>query len=826
MAPHSPRFKPCAMRRIPMLYCDRLMASSYVWSPFFFIFDDSAMSLSIRILLFLSILPLAPLLAQTAVVKGKVMDGKTGDPLPFASIQVNRQNTTAADSNGFYRFQTEPGKVVVSVKQLGYAPFEQTIRVGFEEQITVNLELTPQQNELDRVVVSGSRQEIKITREVMSVTSVQPYLIANTNANTLSDVLNKVPGVSIIDGQAMIRGGTGWSYNVGSRVMVLLDDMPLMGPDLGDVQWDLLPIEAAENVEVIKGPSSVLYGSSASAGTVNVRTGWPTNKPQTRITFFQGVVDNPRNKNSIWWERTTQPFNTGSFVEHRQKFGQFDVVASANLNANRSHIQDNDEFRARTYFKTRYRFKEVKGLSAGLNGTYMAKKAGRFFIWKDADTGALIPFDGSIGYDKYFIYSIDPHITYLQPSYSLSLKYRFYNITRDGLFGAQKLQRTNDAVAKMHAVDMNFQKKFMHYFTSTSGIYVTGFNAIGNVYPGKQTGSSGAAYTQLEFLRKRWHITTGLRYEMNAVGAVEETQRPLFRAGINYQAREKTFIRASYGEGFRFPTAVERYIEDEIGGISLYPNPDLQSERGWYTELGVKQGFTISGFNATVDACLFWMEYENLIQLRFDQYERASYYIDTVNFQVVIVGQDKIGFKAINLPKSRTAGFEVSLEGGGNIGQVGIRTLCGYTYSYPVDLSADSTLKQVGNYVNAMFDYYKFIDAQSPAFNSLVAYRTRHLVKSDVELSYKKVSVGYSLNYTSIYEKIDDALYHAVPGLKNFQDDAGTGYWVHNARLGFRLTHQFTLAFLVSNLTNLTYASRPARMDAMRTFSLQMRITL
>ncbi len=784
------------------------------------------MTYSIRILLLIIVFPVSQVLAQQSVIKGKVIDGKTGDGLPFASIRMNNRNVTTADSVGNYQIQTEPGKIVLSVKQLGYAPFEQTVRIGFEERITVNLELTPQQNELDRVVVSGSRQEVKITREVMSVTSIQPYLIANTNANTLSDVLNKVPGVSIIEGQAMIRGGTGWSYNVGSRVMVLLDDMPLMGPDMGDVQWDLLPIEAAENVEVIKGPSSVLYGSSASAGTVNVRTGWPTNKPETKITFYQGVMDNPRNKNSIWWERTTQPFNTGSFFVHKQKFGQFDLVASANANANRSHIQDNDEFRGRTYFKTRYRFKQVKGLSAGVNGTFMAKKGGRFFIWKDADTGALVPFDGSIGYDKYFIYSIDPHITYLQPTYSIGLKYRFYSITRNGTFGAQNLARTNDAVANLHAVDASFQKKFQRYFTSTSGVYVTSFNAIGNVYPGRQTGYSGAAYTQLEFLRKRWNITTGLRYEVNAVGAIQQTQRPLFRLGVNYQAATKTFLRASYGEGFRFPTVIERYVEDNAAGIHVFPNPGLLTERGWYSELGVKQGFSISGFNAALDACLFWMEYENLIQLRFDQYEHASYVIDTVNFQVIVVGQDKIGFKAVNLPKSRTAGFELSLQGGGHIGPVGIQTLCGYTYSYPVDLMADSTLKQAGNYVNSMFSYYKFIDANSPAFNSLVSYRTRHLVKSDIEFTYKKVSFGYSLNYTSLYEKIDNSLYYAIPGLKSFQENAGTGFWLHNARVGFRLTPHFTLAFLVNNLTNLTYASRPARMDAMRTFNIQMRIAL
>ncbi|MES2559052.1 MAG: TonB-dependent receptor, partial [Bacteroidota bacterium] len=311
--------------------------------------------------------------AQSSIIKGKVMNGKTGDPLPYSSISVNGKNATTADSAGNYQFSAEPGKLVVQVAQIGYEPFEQIVRIGFEERITVNLALTPKENELERVIVSGSRQEKQIVREVMSVTSIKPYLITNTNSATLSDVLNKVPGVSVVDGQALIRGSSGWSYNVGSRVMVLLDDMPLMGPDAGDVQWDLIPIEAAENIEVIKGPSSVLYGSSATSGTVNVRTGWPTNKPETRITFFQGVQENPRNKNSIWWERTTQPFNTGTFMVHKQKFGQFDVVASANGSATRSHIQSNDEFRVRSYLKTRYRFKNIQGLSAGINFNAMIK---------------------------------------------------------------------------------------------------------------------------------------------------------------------------------------------------------------------------------------------------------------------------------------------------------------------------------------------------------------------------------------------------------------------------------------------------------------------
>jgi outer membrane receptor protein involved in Fe transport len=761
--------------------------------------------------------------SQTATIKGTIMNGKTGESLPFASIKIDKANAATADSLGHYSLLVQPGKVVLSVTQVGYAPYERIVRIGFEENLTVNLELEPKQNELDRVVVSGSRQEKQIAREVMSVTSIKPALIINTNSNTLSDVLNKVPGVSVVDGQAVIRGSTGWSYNVGSRVMVLLDDMPLMGPDVGDVQWDLLPIEAAENIEVIKGPSSVLYGSSATSGTVNVRTGWPTNKPETKVTFFQGVQDNPRNKNSIWWERTTQPFNTGTFFVHRQKFGQFDLVASGNANANRSQIQYNDEFRLRSYVKTRYRFKDIKGLSAGLNASYMFKKAGRYFLWQNADSGALVPFDGSIGFDKYNIYSIDPHITYLQNTYTLSLKFRHYAIIRDGTFGAKDLKRTNDAVAHINSVDLNFQKRFAKYFTSTSGIYASSFNAVGNVYPGDRTGYSGAAYTQIEFDRKRWNLTSGLRYEINALGPISQTQRPLLRFGANYQAASKTFLRVSYGEGFRFPTVVERYVEDNAAGISVYPNPDLKTERGWYTELGIKQGFNIGGFSANADACVFWMEYRNLIELRFGQYERATYYIDSLGIH--FVGEDKIGFKAQNRLYTRAAGYEVSLEGEGNIGPVGIRTLCGYTYTYPVDLYADSSLQDPGNYMKALVNNAKFIDsAQVDAMGSLIPYRNRHLIKIDIEFTYKKVSLGYNAQYFSIYEKIDDALYRAIPGLRSFQLAAGHGDWVHNIRVSMKLTPHFTLAFLVNNVANHTYATRPARLDAMRSFNLQMRI--
>jgi iron complex outermembrane receptor protein len=307
------------------------------------------------------------------------------------------------------------------------------------------------------------------------------------------------------------------------------------------------------------------------------------------------------------------------------------------------------------------------------------------------------------------------------------------------------------------------------------------------------------------------------------MGELSQTQRPLIRFGANYEATRKTFVRISYGEGFRFPTVVERYVSDKASGITIFPNPTIETERGWYTELGVKQGFNIGGFSATLDACVFWMEYQNLIELRFNQYERATYYFDQDGIHVV--GEDKLGFKAINRPLSRTAGYEFSLEGEGNIGPINVRTLCGYTFTYPVDLYADSSLQKTSNYLKAFADNQKVISrTDSVAFNSLLPYRNRHLVKVDVELAYKKLSIGYNAQYFSVFEKIDDALYIVIPGLKEFQSQVGTGDWVHNIRVSMKLTPNFTLAALVNNLANHAYATRPTRLEPMRTFTVQMRI--
>lgn len=751
--------------------------------------------------------------AQVLHLSGVVMDEQTLKPLANVSVTIDKRKAAITDSNGVITLSTETGRHKLIFTRVGYKSQELQV----EEQISGKREfqilLAPFVNQLNQLVIAGSRGWKQVAREVTSVNLIQPYLIANTNSADLSEVLNKVPGVSVIDGQAVIRGGVGFSYNTGSRVAVLLEDMPLLGADLADARWSFLPIEGAEQIEVIKGSASVLYGSSALNGTVNVRTGWASDKPQTKFQFYQGILSNPERKETIWWSRTAHPMNAGMFYSHRQRWGKFDLVMSGNLNAVHSHLYLADQYRARTYIKTRYRF--TKNFSAGLNMNIMFEQAGRFFLWNDSDSGALKPLSNYIVDDFFRIVSFDPHAEYVHGKSTHSFKGRFYQVKR---FVDQKLfPADNDAIANIYAFDYNYKRNLFKGLDLVAGSYLTSLWAVGNVYKGEFAGYSAAAFAQADYRYKRWSLALGGRYEINALATVQAPTGLLKRAGVNFQAAEKTFIRWNYSEGFRFPTIGEKFVEDKASDMRVFPNPNLVSEKGWTAELGVQQGFRIGNFQGNIDFAVFNQEFDSMIEFRFDQWYSSVDYPNLTFFQ-------RIGFRAMNIGHTRTSGAEISINGEGRIGGVLIRTIGGASLALPVNLSTNPELVPWGAYYKAFKETTARIDSGSTYYNALLPYRNRKTAKWDIEATMGKFSIGYSFNYIERFERIDPFLVLFGPGLKSYYQNTNDGDLIHNIRASVQVTEHSRLAFLVNNLTNVEYATRIGKIDPMRSFNLQLKV--
>ena len=95
----------------------------------------------------------------------------------------------------------------------------------------LNVEMHDAAMELGTVVVSAGKFEQKIEETTVSMEVIKPSLIENKNTTNIQTAIEQVPGVTITDGQANIRGGSGWSYGAGTRVQVMVDDMPLISGD-------------------------------------------------------------------------------------------------------------------------------------------------------------------------------------------------------------------------------------------------------------------------------------------------------------------------------------------------------------------------------------------------------------------------------------------------------------------------------------------------------------------------------------------------------------------------------------------------------------------
>lgn len=114
------------------------------------------------------------------------------------------------------------------------------------------MKLKEREKLMDQVVITGSKYEKKLSEETVSMEVMKNTVLQNQNITDVQSGVQKIPGVTIADGQANIRGGSGWSYGAGSRVAVLYDDMTVTTADADDAKWSMIPIENVEQIEVLK----------------------------------------------------------------------------------------------------------------------------------------------------------------------------------------------------------------------------------------------------------------------------------------------------------------------------------------------------------------------------------------------------------------------------------------------------------------------------------------------------------------------------------------------------------------------------------------------
>ncbi len=723
--------------------------------------------------------------AQEYRILGSVVDSDTGEPLVGATIRVDDTGTTTDAFGDFHWEQSHPFDSI-TISFVGYQTY--ILRDVIRDTLFVKLE--PAQSMLDAAVISASRYEQRAEKSVVSLEVLGADEIDDRHTYTLEGALDQMPGVSIIGGQPNIRGGSGFAYGAGSRVMLLIDGIPALQADVGYPNWDDIPVENIKQVEVVKGAGSALYGSAALNGVIHVRTQYATNEPQTEAFMFYKQFLRPRDPSKKWWDGIRGGW--GASIAHRRKLESLDISGSM------YHIDEEtpNQYTHNNYLRSNLslRYRVSDHLNFSLSSNLNTGNTGSFLYWKGDGKEAYLADTSTLVESERTRFYIDPKVVYRSDHGGVHrLQGRWHKVDNN-------VSNSRSNASDLLYAEYLYQKRFKELDLSLNAGLTWQYSKGEAPLYGDTTFKmfSHALYVQAdkEWIDNRLTTSLGFRYERNIIRSPGQLQsidlgsqrfeeaKPVLRSGINFELFPGSFLRSSFGQGYRFPTLAEKFITTDLGPVFITPYPAFQSEDGWSAELGVRQGIRFGMIEGYIDAAYFWQEYDDMIEFVFTG--------------------DKQGFQAQNIGDTRIKGIELVTRLHSEWGSHEINGQFGYTYIHPV--------------------YQQFTDdirIRSSSDENILKYRSKHRMKAQFSHSCNSLDWGGSMRYASHQEAIDAIFRLFIPGLQEFRSAHDDGYIVCDAWIGYRFGN-WGLSLNVKNVFNEEYSIRPGLLEAPRNFSVRL----
>ncbi len=495
---------------------------------------------------------------------------------------------------------------------------------------------------LEKVVVTADRQEVPGSELGSSVTVITADELRVTGVHWLSDALASVPGVVVAR-----TGGPGAVTSVflrgtnSNHTLVLVDGMKANSPSTGAYDFSQVPASSIERVEIVRGPQSVLYGSEAIGGVINIITRRGAKAPRASAVLDGGSYGSLRAAANV--QGSTNTVDYAASFEH---FGNDGFSAAAAHNGNTE--------------------------ADGFSNTSLT---GRMTVGRGEGLGAearLVYFDGETRIDGYD-FSAGPiddpaqlqnsrqvlgggALTYRRGIYSGRLtasvaNHKLGTIDPDGFFtafdldtdttefGLQSDLRFNSGNTTVVGIE---HRRESAETISTSGLSASGFD---------ESVDTTGVYALHRFSHKNLHLTAGLRHSDHSRFGDKTT----YRVTAAWAAPSGLRAHGSVGTAFRAPSLNDLYFPG-------FSNPNLEAEEstGWDAGLG---GTFLDG-RVGIDATWFRNDVSNLIQFVFP---------------------DGI----VNVGEARTQGVEIAANW---LLQERVRLDASYTYTDAKDVRTDLAL--------------------------------------------------------------------------------------------------------------------------------------
>ncbi|MBP9211290.1 MAG: TonB-dependent receptor [Bacteroidetes bacterium] len=648
---------------------------------------------------------------QSSVVRGIITAAEDGSPIAGASVVVTRTMIgTATDAEGRFEIRGVPAdRRSVTVTALGFHSL--TVQITEPDTQDLSISLQPSMIQTQMVVVTATKREQSLEEVPVSMNIIGAAEIEQRNTTALDDALRYVPGVNFQETQVNIRASSGYSRGVGSRVMLLIDGVPMLTGDTGEITFEAIPVYQVERVEVVKGAGSALYGSGALGGVINVLTKPIANRPEVWWRMYGGAYDEPAYDQWKWSDGTR--WLNGQAAGYSSTFGDIGLAASVQRISDDGFREQDWLRRYNAYVKLRYQLSPYQTMTVTSN--LFQQYRGDFLWWKDLKN-ALRPAASqrdirvtSLRFNNSAAYT---HLVTDDFSYQVKAAHFRGNWYRDSLAGKRLDESISDAVV----TDLQGNLSIAELGMLTAGITGTFDRVRANIF-GDHSASGGAAYLQQEFqAAEGLSAVAGLRFDHHQVAGLSSNAQLTPKFGIRYTPSEGHTIRFSAGRGFRAPSIGELYTSTRNTGSAaiIIPSIGLQPEESETYEIS---GSTMVTGSVRFEAALFHSDYRGLIepQVKSDTVLKAV----TLNFR--------------NITEARIQGFELSL------------------YTNMLDRSLT---------VNGHYNYNWGVDAVTGAF---LRFRPRHVASINLLFSADVFTAGADYRYVSRIEAIDETLVELAP---------------------------------------------------------------
>lgn len=540
-----------------------------------------------------------------------------GKPIAYANIGLPETGAgTFSDENGLFHLEVDSPEQLVEISAIGFFRFSSVISqlAGYPDKIEVQLKES--QLELNQVVVTGNMKQTFVKESPVKVEVLTSTFLKKIPSNNIVEALQTVNGV-----QEQVNCGVCVTNEIrlngmeGPYTLMLIDGMPIMSSLASVYGFNGIPTALVDRIEIIKGPSSTLYGTEAVGGVINILTKSPEHSPRL---FFNTFLSS-----HLEWN-----LDLGSSIRLNDKV---DMSLGLNTYYNQYRLDDNnDNFtdmplnkRLTLYNKWTIRRQNFDPASLAFR-FYTEDRFGGTLQWQPEDRGSSTVYGESIITNRFELIG-----SYPLPIRAIPLKFD-YSITyhhQDSYYG----ETNYGAEQFVFFSNLTWDHKVGNHSL------LTGFTLRNDVYQDNTPAQSDdKRWTPGIFIDDEWQMTksstllSGVRLDLHKNHGLIISPRINFKQMLGRYSS----VRVNFGTGFR---RVNLFTEDHAalsGARQVIIANQLQPERSFNANINLNHIFILGESTGTVDVDLFYTYFDNKIIPDFETDPRYIIYDNLQGFGV------------------------------------------------------------------------------------------------------------------------------------------------------------------------------------------------